>query len=98
MLPGFEPVYNDLAWAHLVLGNPGETLAALDAYIRVNGANARPSADGLFLRGEAYRALGRTEDAVQVLERYLEISPDGRYTGPAGRSLDTLLAAAGDGG
>ena len=92
MLPSFEPVYNDLAWAYLVLGRPAEALSVLEAYVEANGADARPSADGLFIRGEAYRALGQREDAVRTLKRYLELSPTGRYAAPARRSLDALQA------
>jgi O-antigen ligase len=91
-LPGFEPVYNGMAWAQLVLGRPAEALHVLESYTEVSGPDARPSVDGLFLRGEAYRALGQREDAVRTLKRYLELSPAGQYAAPARRSLGLLLS------
>ena len=92
MLPGFEPVYNGIAWAQLVLGRLAEALHVLESYTEVSGPDARPSVDGLFLRGEAYRALGQREDAVRTLKRYLELSPAGQYAAPARRSLGLLLS------
>ena len=92
MLPGFEPVDNDPAWVHRVLGRPAEALRVLEAYVDVNGADARPRDDGPFRRGEAYRALGQREDAVHTLNRYRELRPTGRYAAPTRRSLDALPA------
>ena len=78
MLPGHEPVYNDLASAHLIAGQPEAALRVLDGYADVNGGGSRGSAEGLYLRGLAYRQMGSRTDAVAFLQRYLQRSPDGR--------------------
>ena len=95
MLPGLEPVYNGLASAHLVLGQPREALAAMDGYVAANGEGARPSAEALFLRGVAHQELGMRPEAVALLERYVKSSPKGSYVESAHRRLAVLHADLG---
>jgi tetratricopeptide (TPR) repeat protein len=95
MLPGFEELYNDLASAQLILGQPQEALATLDAYLYFVQGRAEPKWDAYYLRGVAHQALGQPEEAIAFLEKFLETRPNGRYTAPAHNRLADLYAELG---
>ena len=100
MLPGYEPVYGDLATALLMLGQPQEALETLDDYISFTGGRATPSAVSHYLRGVAFQDLERVDDALASLEEFvmaspMEEEPGASYVAPAHRRLAEMYDALG---
>ena len=59
MLPGYERVYQDLASAYLIMGQPRQALDALDGYLSFTGGGAEPELVTQYLRGGvAHHELG----------------------------------------
>lgn len=57
MLPGHEPVYIQLATAHLILGQPNEAIAVLDEYRALTDGQVQPSEYSGYLRDIAEEEL-----------------------------------------
>jgi tetratricopeptide (TPR) repeat protein len=102
MLPGYEPIYNDLATAQLILGQPAQALATLDEYAKFTSGRKTPSAVSHYLQSVAYQDLGRPEEAITSLERFVDASPEtepgASYIAPAHRRLADLYKVLGTGG
>jgi len=69
-------------------GSPSVALAQFDAYLATDGGQL--SAEALFGRAQALRALGRSADEVQNLRRLVANYPDSAYATHAKRRLQEL--------
>jgi tetratricopeptide (TPR) repeat protein len=68
--------------AHLGLGNAYYEIDALDAalvHLEKARALAPDDPQAFVLLGAAYQSAGRTRDAVDAYERYLQLAPTGRF-------------------
>jgi len=63
MLPGYEPVYHQLANAHFLMGNYEEAIAVLDAFPESTGRHRQLTQTSRNLRNKAAMELQRSQNA-----------------------------------
>jgi tetratricopeptide (TPR) repeat protein len=76
------------AWAYLKAGRPGDALAV--------GEEADESPEWLYVRANAARLAGRTNEARAAYERLVDLHRDAREAAPAAYELALLLFQTGD--
>lgn len=79
MLGGNVQMYNNLAIAYLLNGQPENALLALERYADVTQGLEPPIGDSLYLRGVAHEDLGEVESAMYWLDLYME-KDGGRFS------------------
>jgi len=72
LAPGNSHVHYMLGLLHSDTGRPLDTLNALDASIRLDGANAKAHNN----RGSVLQILGRLEDAAKAFQRAMDLAPE----------------------
>ena len=93
MAPGYGQLYNVLATAYVDFGRPSEALPVLDRLL----STSQPSsvhARGHYLRGVAYKELGKTSEATASLKRSLELYGSSEIKEDARRLLMSFRRAA----
>jgi tetratricopeptide (TPR) repeat protein len=81
--------YQGLAIAHVKMGQPERAVEALDEVERLLDGHVLILPDLYYIRGVAYQDMGRTEDAIRELDRYVSDHEQITYRLYA---LDRLLA------
>jgi tetratricopeptide (TPR) repeat protein len=71
--PGHPPVLRALSYAYLVNDRPDGALKTTDALLSLD-APMPENAPLLLIRSRALWALGRTEEATEILGRYLDMA------------------------
>ena len=66
MLPGYEPVYLQLATAHLIFGQPNQAIDVLNDYTEFTEGRVQPSRSFEKLRSLVNEELPNADEAVTI--------------------------------